>query len=131
MRVLSPNRLVVTSCAVLALGLGACASSGTTGSTGGGAGDPDHLTEQQLQTVPELNALEAIRRLRPGWLRARGMARSTPNVYVNGMRQGNIDELSSLRASDVLEMEYLTAAEATNRFGTNNTGGAIVVTTRR
>jgi hypothetical protein len=127
---LSPGRLVLTSCALLALAAAGCASSGTTGSRGG---DPDVLTAEDLQTVQDLSAYDAVRRLRPAWMRARGAgtARATPIVYVDGMRRGSLDELSSVRASEIQEIRYLSASEATTRFGTNNTGGAIVVTTRR
>ena len=129
MRALSPSRLVLISCAVLVLAATGCASSGG-GSRGG---NPNVLSTEDLQDFQELNADEAIRRLRPAWLRPRGAgtSRAVPVLYVDGMRRGSLDELSALRVSQVESMRYLSASEATTRFGTNNLGGAILVSTRR
>ena len=48
-----------------------------------------------------------------------------------GARMGDAqDALRSLSVADIQEMQYLSAADATMRFGTNFVGGAIVVTSR-
>jgi hypothetical protein len=49
-------------------------------------------------------------------------------VYVDGSRVGDINSLRQLRPEDVKEIRHLTAAEATQAYGTGNTMGAIVVT---
>jgi hypothetical protein len=86
--------------------------------------------------VPVLTAYEAVHRHRPQWLRTRSSPTPTnPNispamVYLDGVRLGDVFELRQIGAQVVERMEYLTPSEATNRFGTNHTGGAILVTTR-
>lgn len=134
MRRPSPGRFVPATLAGLTLLIGACA-------TGGGGerigNDPDRITFEELQDVLELSAFEAVRRLRPSWLRARtagfgAPGRETASVYVDGLRQEQgLRALSVLDTADIREMQFLSAAEATTRFGTNNVGGAILVTTRR
>ena len=51
-------------------------------------------------------------------------------VYVDGARFGGIESLSLIQATPILEIRFLSASEATSRFGTGNSGGAIVITTR-
>ena len=51
-------------------------------------------------------------------------------VYLDGTRFGGIETLSLIQATSILEIRYLTASEATLRFGPGNAGGAIVITSR-
>lgn len=131
---LSPGRVVPAALAVFTLLIGACATGGGGERTGN---DPDRITFEELQDVLELSAFEAVRRLRPTWLRARtagfgAPGRETASVYVDGLRQEEgLRALSVLDTADIREMRFLSAAEATTRFGTNNVGGAILVSTRR
>ena len=53
-----------------------------------------------------------------------------PLVYVDGVRMNAITDLQLVQAEEVRQMEYLAPTDATNRFGTDHTGGAILVTTR-
>lgn len=114
------------------------ALSATAGcATGGGhdvqRADPHRLLRSEFQTLVEPTVYEAILRLRPDWLRSRGggfSERAVASVYVNGLRQDGLEALHYLASDDVEEMQFLHASAATIRFGTNNTGGAILVTTR-
>ena len=45
------------------------------------------------------------------------------------MHRGGVEELRSIRAEHVVEIRYMSASEATTRFGTGYTGGLILVTT--
>jgi hypothetical protein len=73
----------------------------------------------------------AVNRLRPTWLRPQSRG-TLPVVIVDGTPQpGGVDALRSMRASDVSELQYMNASDATTRYGTGYTAGAIVVTTRR
>ena len=105
---------------------------------------PHHVTPQDrnLITADEIaksnasNAYEAVERLRPAFLRTRG-AQSlqnqeppTPMIYVDGMRYGPLQTLSSIPAIGIVSIQYLSAIEATQRFGFGNEGGAIMITTR-
>ena len=129
MRVLSSRRLMVASFALM-IGLAGCATGGSGGGGGGGGGSGNRLTAEDLVDVQELDLFEAIRQLRGRWLNSRG--RGTPEVVVDGApRQSGIDELRSLRVSDVQEVRYMSASDATTRFGTGYEAGAILVTTRR
>ena len=135
MRVISSQRLMLAAFALM-IGLAGCASgSGGSGSSGSGSSSgsssgPNRLTAADLVNQQELDLYDAIRQLRGRWLSSRG--RGTPRVVVDGSpRQSGIDELRSLRVSDVQEIEFLSASNATTRFGTGYDAGAILVTTRR
>ncbi len=126
MRSHSSRRLTLAAFA-LVIGLAGCASGG--GGSGGG-GRANLLTVADMSEVQQLSVYQAIQRLRPRWLRQR--SNRLPNVYIDGSRRtGGLDDLRSMRTSEVQEMQYLSGSDATTRFGTGNDGGAILVTTRR
>ena len=72
--------------------------------------------------------------LRPAFLVVRGTssfgnaAAEVVQVYVDGVRRGDLQVLHQINAVDVKEVRHLSSTEATQRFGTGNTMGAIVVT---
>ncbi len=70
-----------------------------------------------------------MRRLRPRWLRGRGG--DLPVVYVEQVRRGELEVLERLVPEDVAELRFLSAGDATLRFGTNHAGGAILVSLKR
>ena len=73
-------------------------------------------------------AMEAVRRLRPGWLLARG----APVVYVDNIRRpGGVDALFNVPVGQIRLLEFIGAADATTRWGTGHTGGVIQVLTGR
>jgi hypothetical protein len=88
-----------------------------------------------MEGMAGLNIYEAIRRLRPAWLRPRGQAvltgpdRESLRVYLDRQIFGDIESLTNLMVRDVREIRYLDARQATLRFGTDHTLGAIVVIT--
>lgn len=87
------------------------------------------LTGADLDHPNAANALELIRLRRPEFLRSGGpTAEHAPIVYIDGIR-GLIEDLRSLPAGSLLEIRYLTAAEATVPYGYGHPAGAIVVTT--
>lgn len=72
-------------------------------------------------------AMEVVRRLRPGWLLARG---ADPVVYVDNVRRpGGMDALFSVPVGQIRLLEFIGAADATTRWGTGHTGGVIQVVT--
>ena len=108
----------------------ACASSGTSGS----GGDRNLLTHAQLVESGEPDLQQAIQRLRPVWLRARGQSLQgrTVMVFVDGAPRGDISELRGMQIINVLEVTYVGASEAGFRYGTlGGAGGVIEVKTRR
>jgi hypothetical protein len=129
MRCFAIPRLLVPSLA-LALGITGCASAGAGGGDSAPRGTANRIIFEELEPVQQLDAFDAVRRLRPMWLRSRGGA--SPQVLIDGNRQpGGFDALRSIRSSEIQEMRFMSASDATTRFGTGFDGGAILVTTRR
>ncbi len=128
MRAISSKRLMLLSFALM-IGFAGCAS-GSGGGGGGSRSSSNRLVAADMANQQELDLYQAIRQLRGRWLTSRG--RGTPRVHVDGgARQGGIQELQNIRVSEVQEVEFMGAADATLRFGTGYEAGAILVTTRR
>jgi hypothetical protein len=89
----------------------------------------DVVTRQELATVNDLTVYDAIVRLRPQYLHCRGGY--CPKIYVDDLPYGDIASLRDLRANGIAEIQHLDAMTATTRFGTGQTGGAILVFTFR
>ena len=94
------------------------------------------LLADEIAEAAVLTAAEAVERCRPQWLHTRGSPTfespdgSPPRVYLDGVRQDSLRELERIRAEVVERMEFMSPSDATNRYGTGHTGGAILVTTR-
>jgi hypothetical protein len=126
-------RLVLSS-ALLCLVLSGCASAA---GSGGGGGNPnlinsEHLREAEAEGV---SAFQLIERLRSRWLRARGASSftnevSAPMVILDGVPYGEAITLQSMAVVDIGEIRFMNATDATTRFGTGYTGGAILVSRR-
>lgn len=129
MSVNSSKRLMLASIALL-MGLAGCASAGDGSTSSGRGGNPNRITQENLVDHQSLDLLTAIQQIRPRWLTNRG--RGNTRVIVDGAaRMGGTDELRSFRVPDIQEVEFLSASDATTRFGTGYEGGAILVQTRR
>jgi len=106
----------------------ACAA-GTRGSTPGISRRT--LLGDEIRASSASTAYDAVAALRPEWLTRRGRPsiRSAEElvVYVDGMRQGGVTSLRSIRATDIFQMEYLDGPSATVQFGTGHGGGVILV----
>lgn len=128
MRTLPTKRLILALFA-LSLGLAGCAGGG-----GGGSsprrGSSTSIDSEELATVAALDLYDAVRRLRPRWLRA-GASGILPSVIIDGSPQSQgLDILRSYRATDVAELRFMNSSDATTRYGTGHAGGAIIVNTR-
>ena len=96
------------------------------------------LTAEEIATARggAWNAYDVLSRLRPEFLRSRGRSSlnteelTTAVVYVNDMRFGELPSLKTITAEQILLIEYINAADATTRFGTDHLGGAILITTK-
>ena len=102
--------------------------------------NPDIIVLQELRdpAIASMDALTAIRQLRPGFFRNRGpqTMRSSGNpelapgmVRVSqdyGPLQG-VSALSAISTRTIVEVRYLNANEATGRFGINANGSAVIV----
>jgi hypothetical protein len=119
-------------CSLLLAGtLAGCASGGGTP-----RGERNVITAEELAGIQVASAYDAVLQLRPQFLRSRGAASlrdpraETAAVYINGTRAGTIDVLRALRLNDVQEIRYLSAVEASTRYGINHAAGVIEVRTR-
>jgi hypothetical protein len=125
-------RLLAVLLLLVAGGAGCFANSGASGGSRSGP-----ITQQDVEGTTARNAYDLVQAIRPQWLRGRGaMSIQNPRpvppvVYIEGIREPSTESLRRLDVSSILLMEYLSAADATTRFGTGHTGGAILVTLRR
>lgn len=99
------------------------------------------VTANELTESGAQNLYQAIQILRPQWLRARprttmGAASSRSGgtasadqtvVYLDQNRYGGLTSLQQLTTGGVVEIRFFDGVEATNRFGSGHTAGAIVV----
>jgi hypothetical protein len=91
------------------------------------------VTSEELARAGDVTLYEALGQLRPAFLRSRGNlpGATTPaapiQVYIDGMRMGEIDHLRQIVAKSVLEVRFLEPQQAIARFGGNNSGGALIV----
>lgn len=97
----------------------------------------DLITAEEIEKSgqKDLDALSAIKALRPHFLEMPRGQRSMGNSYyypitvvIDG-RRGDADALTQLRAIDIKEVRYLDANKSQNEYGTNANSGAIVVRT--
>lgn len=126
MRAQHSSRMTLAFAMALALGLAGCASSGT--STRPEGATSNRIVEAELEPLGQISPLRAIERLRPRWLRSR--SGSNPVLHVDGARRSSLRDLESYQLSEIRQMEFMSASDATTRFGTGYDGGAILVTTR-
>ena len=124
------SRLAVSALLLLLLG---CAGSGGSGSGSGSTSGA--LTRADLLETEQATLYDAIRRLRPRWLRARGTDFAgnslVAQVFVDGSPRGVIDVLRQIRVMDITDVSFLSATDAATRYGTRaGTGGTIIVRTR-
>lgn len=127
MRARSSNQMVVLAVA-LSLGLAGCAAGGGSSSRPEGA-TTNRIVRAELTPLGQITPMQAIERLRPRWLQSRGGEQ--PVLHIDGTRRGSLNELNSYQLSDIQQMEYMSASDATTRFGTGYGGGAIMITTVR
>jgi hypothetical protein len=120
-----PVRIAVIGLTLLAA---ACATGGASGESGPRR-DRNLITGEELtQTGERETAFDAIRRLRPAWLRGRGTSRA--RVFVDGVDMGGVNVLRDYRVEQIRECRFVPPADATLRFGIGFAGGVIQVFTR-
>ena len=130
---------------VAMVALAACSSS-SGGTATQSSGAPTRRGGQNLITAEEIassggleNALDAVQRLRPGMLRPRTTTFQSGNqaagvpvlVYSDEVKLGGIENLRSIPIGQVREIRYLSATDATQRWGTGHSSGVIQVIIRR
>lgn len=105
--------------------------------SGSSRGVGDRLTASEIASTGAQTAFDAIVRLRPRYLQPRGFTSIQPlqsapvTVYLDGARFTGVEVLRTIRAGDVVEIEHLSATEATTRYGLGHLGGVLLVKTGR
>lgn len=131
--VIYPRTILLALMAILAVS--ACSTGGQAPEESGPTRDRNVITRAELEGWDALSAYEAIRRLRPTWLRYRGQSvltnpgRETMRIYVNRSYFGDASSLSNIPVRNIQEMRFLDARQATLQYGTDHTVGAIIITT--
>ena len=126
MRAHQSKRAVVFAVA-LAMGLVGCASSGSGGARPAGA-TTNRIVAAELEPLGQINPIRAIERLRPQWLRTR--SGDPPILHVDGARRSSLNDMNSYQLAEIDRIEYLSASDATTRYGTGYAGGAILLYTK-
>jgi len=124
--------------ALLAIAVG-CASSGVAKTSK----NQNVITSEEVAQTSATNAYELIQHLRPNYLRTRGAVHGSPSadgtnhleavdivVYLNETKFGGTEQLRQIAFSDIREVHYYSASEATTKWGTGHSVGAIQVLTR-
>ncbi len=114
------------------LWLAACA---TTTSLAGG-GDQMTITSAELRAeTASRNVADVVRQRRPQWLTARGATDQSGGgeivVYLDRVALGGPAALQNVGIETVESVQFLRGPEATSRFGTGHTKGAILLVSRR
>jgi hypothetical protein len=124
--------------AAIAFAIG-CAS---TGAKSAARANSNVITSEEIAAGAGATAFEVIQRLRPSYLHTRGAVRGAPTansnnlepvdivVYVGDNRVGGSEQLRQISVTEIREIRYFTASEATTKWGTGHSAGAIQVLSR-
>ena len=128
--------ITLRSClATLLLVVSGCAGSSTPSTEAAPRGSGNVISKEELTSpvILSMDALKAIRYLRPTYFRTSGpqsFSNATAGQVQFSMDYGPlrpISELASLRTDLLYEVRYLDITDAQNRFGVNANGGAVIV----
>ena len=90
------------------------------------------IIRAELQQSTSSDLWEAVNILRPRWLQTQRNAsfaapQAFARVVVNGTPRGGLDELRQFFPENIETVRYLSAADATTKYGTGYPGGVIEV----
>ena len=95
------------------------------------------ISADELQRVTEISLYDAVRRLRPHFLRSRTShvvgrpATAALMLYIDGEKMESVDYLHRISPREVLEVRFFEPQVANTRFARyDNGGGAIAVVLR-
>jgi len=113
----------------------ACAGSGPGQKAGITNTNSNVITRVQIEQHNRDNALEIVQALRPNWLTTRGIQSFSDEeggivVYYGANQLGGIETLREISPSAIERIEFISAANATQRWGTGHNFGAILVVPR-
>jgi hypothetical protein len=96
----------------------------------------DLLTAAELAGTRAVSAYEAIRRLRPSLLMARGPSSvlvpggAGPALWIDETYVGDVSALRDVPSGDVVSVHLVPAWDAATRYGSGFPNGVLVVETR-
>ncbi|HEX6068625.1 MAG TPA: hypothetical protein VFZ18_02345 [Longimicrobiaceae bacterium] len=116
---------------LLALLLAAAATPAVAVEPGPSGPNARSVTQQEIQKSAQSNLLDFVRANRPQWLRTRGVgtAANPVAVYLDGQRVGGPEQLRGISTGITSGLRYVDGQEATTRWGSGHSNGAILVTT--
>lgn len=97
--------------------------------------DRNLLTAEEMQSRPYSSLHHAVAALRANWVRERppsdhrGVAPERAQVFLDGLRVGDVEYLRQLQVGDVESVRYLSITEAATRFGHQADAGPILLIT--
>ena len=109
-------------------------------------GDRSTLTRQDIDEAGNAitNAEDAVRRLRPFWLRGPSGRFSPPGVdgamattatdivlYIDDRRQPGLDQMRTVRNAEIEELKWMDANRAIQMLGPGHELGVIIIKTRK
>jgi len=127
MRTLVPSRLMP----ILALFLAGCASGTSMRSRSSALLDSRRVFGEELTATLQPDLYEAIATCRPALLQTRDARGRVPALYVDGIRMPQFDFLRDIPLTEVSAVEFMSAPDATTRYGIGHDVGALLVWTKR
>lgn len=100
------------------------------------SGSPDVITEDDIARIHVRTAYDAVVRIHANFLTRRGStsllntSSPVPNVYLDDVFIGTVNELKNIQANDVASIRVYPAGQSATRFGAGNMGGVIEVYTK-
>jgi hypothetical protein len=102
-----------------------------------GESSSNHVPHAELLPLQEISIDEALRQIRPEWLRVNASSRATveparASVYVDDLYVGELDALRLIPVSAVTDLRFLAPSVARDRLGPgcHCSAGVILVMTR-
>ena len=119
---------------LLVLLLLALVAACSTNAAGTRASRSDMITVDDLRAANSTNLYDAVRTIRPNWLRARSpnslQNQGQVQVYFDDTRIGGVDNLRSIPTQGIAYLRWFDPISASSRWGLDHEQGAIVVSTR-
>jgi hypothetical protein len=93
-------------------------------------GSANLITEAEITASSYQNALEVVQSLRPAMMRPRPGG-GPVMLYLDDVKMMDLNGLSTVPSGRIREIRYISAQDATTRWGTGHASGVILVTTKR
>ena len=114
--------------------LSASCAAGSQGAAEPSRSSRDPITIDEIRSNPSLtNGYQVVQRFRPRWLRPRGRSSISSVapvvVFMDNVHIGGVESLYNIAVERIAQIRFFDAADATSRWGTGFSGGAIEVIT--